>query len=184
MTAILEFILAVLSSRWFWAGLAVGGLVWLVYGAGQDDIRDEWRKVDLVAAADAARLQRDHTQALRLRDMQITAFRDELEKQHAQREEEVRRMAADNRRLARELGGLRDPGRRASGGDGVSAAAEPAAGGGGAACSDRLSAEASEFLLDLAEQADRVVGQYETCRAWALRVPDAASINPGKGDAP
>lgn len=89
-----------------------------------------------------------------------------LEVSHAQNRQKLDAALSDNRRLARELGGLRDPGYREGGnctvpttpaGSGI-AIRQPATG--------RLSAEASEFLLELARDADRVAQYASTCSAW------------------
>ena len=67
---------------------------------------------------------------------------------HKEKEDEIDRLESDNRRLARELGGLRDPGHRPAA---RCAASQAEAGGAGGApepaSNGRLSDEASEFLL-------------------------------------
>jgi len=96
------------------------------------------------------------------------ALADKLELSHAERDAEKDRMLADNRRLARELGGLRDPGKRpacrgsvpATSGPPVAAVDDPADG--------RLSAEASEFLLNLARECDAAADYANTAHDWAL----------------
>lgn len=89
-----------------------------------------------------------------------------LEKTHAENRTKLDQALADNRRLSRELGGLRDPGYRQGGnctvptgtdGTGIAIVA-PAPG--------RLSAEASEFLLDFARDADRAAEYAATCHEW------------------
>lgn len=89
-----------------------------------------------------------------------------LEVSHAQNRQKLDAALSDNRRLARELGGLRDPGYREGGnctvpatpaGTGI-AIRQPATG--------RLSAEASEFLLEFARDADRVAEYAALCHGW------------------
>ena len=96
------------------------------------------------------------------------ALADQLELSHAERDAEKDRILAENRRLARELGGLRDPGKRpacraavpATAGPTVAAADDPADG--------RLSAEASEFLLDFARECDAAADYARTAHDWAV----------------
>lgn len=95
-----------------------------------------------------------------------TALSDKLEKQHVESTQKLDGVLADNRRLARELGGLRDPGRRPSCGGAVpetsTATGQPEGGATGA----ELSAEASEFLLEFARDADRAAQYAQTCHTW------------------
>lgn len=93
-----------------------------------------------------------------------------LEVTHAQNRQKLDAALSDNRRLARELGGLRDPGYRESGnctvpatpaGTGI-AIRQPATG--------RLSAEASEFLLEFARDADRVAEYAALCHGWVKKL--------------
>lgn len=86
---------------------------------------------------------------------------------HKEKEDEIDRLEADNRRLARELGGLRDPGHRPA----ARCAASPAEAGGAGGAPDpasdgRLSDEASEFLLAEARRADEVANWAGTCWRW------------------
>lgn len=101
-----------------------------------------------------------------------------LEVSHAQNRQKLDAALSDNRRLARELGGLRDPGYREGGnctvpttpaGTGI-AIRQPATG--------RLSAEASEFLLEFARDADRVAEYAALCHGWIkeLDTPKKAGV--------
>ena len=89
-----------------------------------------------------------------------------LEVKHAQTRQQLDQVLADNRRLVRELGGLRDPGARPDGcgtvpttTPGTGLAVRPAATG-------RLSDQAAEFLLEFARDADRAAEYAATCHAW------------------
>lgn len=90
----------------------------------------------------------------------------QLEVKHVESERQLDKALADNRRLARELGGLRDPGRRPSCGGTVptdsTTSSQPEGGTTGA----ELSEEASEFLLEFARDADRAAQYASTCSAW------------------
>lgn len=89
-----------------------------------------------------------------------------LEKNHADANKKIDVALADNRRLSRELGGLRDPGRRTNC-DGAKAGAQLAANPGAAATGGELSTEASDFLLEFAADADRAAEYAQTCHSWA-----------------
>lgn len=89
-----------------------------------------------------------------------------LEVKHVQTRQQLDQVLADNRRLVRELGGLRDPGARPDGcgtvpttTPGTGLAVRPAATG-------RLSDQAAEFLLEFARDADRAAEYAATCHAW------------------
>lgn len=88
-----------------------------------------------------------------------------LEVQHEANRTRLAAIRADNRRLAAAAGGLRDPFPVAptcpvsTAADGTVDPADPTATG-------RLSAEASEFLLDLAYDADRAAEYASTCYRW------------------
>ena len=87
-----------------------------------------------------------------------------LEVQHETNRQQLAAMRADNRRLARELGGLRDP--FAAPACPVSTAAGGTVDPASAAATGRLSAEASEFLLGFAYNADRAAEYASTCHQW------------------
>ena len=92
-----------------------------------------------------------------------------MEVQHAKNQRALDRVHADNRRLARELGGLRDPGAVAvscplpAAAAGAGLVADPAAAG-------RLSDEATEFLLEFAREADRAAEYAGTCYEWVKAI--------------
>lgn len=101
------------------------------------------------------------------------ALRKELEVAHENANKQIERTLADNRRLTRELGGMRDPGRRAAACPLPGAAGEPEDAAAGARLSGTseglLSDEASEFILELAADADRAAEYAKTCHEWAMR---------------
>jgi len=100
-----------------------------------------------------------------------------MEVDHAQNRQKLDAALSDNRRLARELGGLRDPGYR----EGGSCTVPTTPAGTGLAVrqptSGRLSAEASDFLLEFARDADRVAEYASLCYDWVKKVN--AGANPG-----
>lgn len=75
----------------------------------------------------------------------------------------VNTLAANNRRLADELGGLRDP-YAASENTSTTASCAPCK-----PCDGKLSAEATRFLLELTEEADRLRAYADTCYKWVSR---------------
>jgi hypothetical protein len=90
----------------------------------------------------------------------------QLEVKHVESERQLDKALADNRRLARELGGLRDPGRRPSCGGTLSTDSTTAGQPEGGTAGAELSAEASEFLLEFARDADRAAQYASTCSTW------------------
>lgn len=92
----------------------------------------------------------------------------QLEVQHETNRQQLAAVRADNRRLARDLGGLRDP--FAAPACPVSAASDGTVDPAAAAAVGRLSDEASEFLLDFAYDADRAAEYANTCYKWVKQL--------------
>jgi hypothetical protein len=94
----------------------------------------------------------------------------QIEVKHVESEKELDKALSTNRRLTRELGGLRDPGRRPSCSGTVptdsTTSAKPEIGPTGA----ELSTEASEFLLEFARDADRAAQYAKTCYDWTQQL--------------
>jgi hypothetical protein len=95
-----------------------------------------------------------------------------LEVSHVQNKQKLDQVLTDNRRLALELGGLRDPGYR----DGGNCTVPATPTGSGIALrqptTGRLSAEATEFLLNFASEADRVAEYANLCHSWVEKLTD------------
>lgn len=150
------------------AALAVGLLVgalssWYLTAEYKDS---KWGKAVADQKVAAAKALQAETEKVLDAERKNTELNNNLEKNHAEASRKIDATLADNRRLARELGGLRDPGRRpgcGAAGAETGAAADPA----GGSAEGRLSDEASEFLLELAADADRAAEYAQTCRAWA-----------------
>ena len=94
----------------------------------------------------------------------------QLEVKHVESEKELDKALSTNRRLARELGGLRDPGRRPSCGGSMPTDSTTTSQPEGGATGTELSAEASEFLLEFARDADRAAQYAKTCYDWAQQL--------------
>jgi hypothetical protein len=102
-------------------------------------------------------------------ERQHQALANQLEVANAQTRKKLDSVLAENRRLARDLGGLRDPYSLASSctlptkpNTASGLVASPAPG--------RLSDEASEFLHDFAREADRAAEYAATCYDWVKRL--------------
>lgn len=76
------------------------------------------------------------------------------------------RLLAENRRLARLAGGLRDPSTRCPS---VPGATEPAGTAADQATGAQLSDEATEFLLEFAAQCDRAADYAQTCHEYVMK---------------
>lgn len=145
-------------------GLVVGVLGGWYFTAEYKDAT--WTaSIDKQKSEAATKLQAATERALAA-ERKNNALSNQLEKQHVEATQKLDVVLADNRRLTRELGGLRDPGRRPSCGSSMpsdsTTTGQPEGGTAGA----ELSAEASEFLLEFARDADRAAQYAQTCRAW------------------
>jgi len=95
----------------------------------------------------------------------------QLEVQHEKATRQLAAIRADNRRLARELGGLRDPFAAASTCP-VPTDSDSAVDSAAAATVGRLSDEASQFLLEFAYDADRAAEYASTCHQWVKKLKE------------
>ena len=102
-------------------------------------------------------------------ERQHNALANQLEVANAQNRKKLDSVLAENRRLARDLGGLRDPYSLASSCT-MSTKPDTASGLAPAPAPGRLSDEASEFLLDFAREADRAAEYAATCYDWVKRL--------------
>lgn len=154
----------------------LGAVVAAIAGA----IAGWWITDDILTSKHEAQIQRmrlDAANALQAAtDRAIQAERDaislalKLEVQSAENKQKLDSVLTDNRRLARELGGLRDPFAKPAGG--CTMPASPAGSGLAvpAPAPGRLSDEASEFLLEFAREADRAAEYANTCHRWIEEV--------------
>ena len=102
-------------------------------------------------------------------ERQHNALANKLEVANAQNRKKLDSVLAENRRLARELGGLRDPYSLASSCS-LSTKPDTSSGIGAAAAPGRLSDEASEFLLVFAREAGRAAEYAATCHEWVKQI--------------
>lgn len=153
------------------ARLMIGAaLVSFLVGATSGWTVNGWRIGKAIEAqkAGAATQLAKATEMARNQERQNELIKTKAEVEHAKARDQIERTLADNRRLARKLGGLRDPGSR-TGGDFPVSGTETASGI-HPACptGSRLSAEAEEFLLEFAAAADRAADYAHTCHDWAV----------------
>lgn len=117
--------------------------------------------------ATASALQQERAARLQLNTLEV---------KHESVQRSMDQLARENRRLVSELGGLRDPGRTRHDGAVQGAAAVSGQPESAADTGARLSVEASDFLLEFAEQADRAAAYAAACRDWAAVVtPEVAT---------
>lgn len=149
-------------------GLSIGALgSWYLTAEYKDN---KWEAAIGKQKAEAADKLQAATQRAIEAERRQNELADQLEVKHVESQQELDRVLADNRRLARELGGLRDPGRRPSCGGTVPSDTTTAGQPEGGATGAELSAEASEFLLEFAREADRAAQYAKTCYDWAQQL--------------
>lgn len=125
-----------------------------------------WRATIEVQKVEAARQLQVATEKAVQTERDNQRLANQIEVQHVQSTKQLDAALADNRRLARELGGLRDPGRRTSGECSVSSNSSSTGVIAAGSSDGRLSDEASEFLLEFARQADEAAQYAATCHQW------------------
>jgi len=149
-------------------GLCVGALgSWYLTAEYKDA---KWGKAVEQQKKEAAETLQAETEKVLAAERKNTELNNQLEKTHAEQSRKIESALADNRRLARELGGLRDPGRRQSCPSTVSASTGAAQQSAPEAADSRLSAEATEFLLEFARDADRAAQYANTCYEWIQQI--------------
>ena len=116
-----------------------------------------------VEAADI--LAKETNRVITLERAAVARVRD-LEAQHVQEEKTIHDVERRNRALAAQLGGLRDPGRRASRENAMPTTSTDADSAGDASAASNLSAEASEALLAAGAEVDRLAAWAHTCYEW------------------
>lgn len=140
-------------------GSAVFG-TWHYTGKYKDGV---WRAEIEQLKAEYANARAEELEALNTALMETMIQADEIERKHYEAEKQIKNLSTANRRLAAELGGLRDPGKNSSCGAGTSGDSQ------NETASGRLSEAASGFLLDFAERADEAAIYAMTCYEWINR---------------
>lgn len=163
---------------WNARSMSVVALVCFLIGATTGWKVNGWRLGNAIEQqkAEASRILALETEKARKTERRFEQIKNDLDKAHVTYSAEIEKQLADNRRLSRQLGGLRDPGRRIrctytvpepaeASGEHPTTAAEgglPETSGG------FLSDEASEFIIELAADADRAAAYAKTCHDWAM----------------
>lgn len=146
-------------------GLMAGSAAWTARGwqmdAAVNKLKADWREEKRLQAEAITR----STQAARQAETRARALANTVEVQHHELTRTHDRLLADNRRLARQLGGLRDPGAR-PGCSGLPATPGRSGDPANPATGTELSAAATEFLLEFAAEADRAAAYASACHAW------------------
>lgn len=119
---------------------------------------------------EAARQLQEATEKVIELERQRNQIATKLEIQNAAKQTELDKALSDNRRLATQLGGLRDPGRRQSCPTALPNATNSTQQPADSSSDARLSAEATEFLLEFAREADRAAQYAGTCYQWLQQV--------------
>lgn len=156
--------------------LIIACVITFVLGAGTAGVgawkyqENRWTATVATQKQEAAQVLANQTAKVLQAERKYDQFKTEVEKSDEIRKTQVESVLRDNRRLARELGGLRDPGRRPSGDSSV-----PSTPGTACQCSTgpaegKLSDEATEFLLEFAAEADRAATYAQTCHDWAIGI--------------
>jgi len=156
-------------------GLLVGALgAWVLTGRYKDA---QWQHAIDKQKSEAATELKALTDKAIAKDKEVATLKDQLEKNDVQAQQTISSTLTDNRRLAAQLGGLRDPGRRASCPGTVPASPSTPSIDPASATGSQLSEEASQFLLDFAADADRAAQYARTCHDWAVKLPQAYQLH-------
>lgn len=137
------------------------------YVKGSASVQREWELSDAKLAAASSKVQIEALAKARSVEKENADLNVRLEAQHAQYQKDISQQLADNRRLASELGGLRDPGAGRDTGA-MSGSSGTAAGYPSGTAQGRLSGSASGFLLEFAAQCDETAQYAKTCHDWAV----------------
>lgn len=145
-------------------------LSWQLTATHKDAVWDARLSKEHAAHAEALAKSTQKVRALEAARRELAT---NLEVVHAEGKKELDNALATNRKLARELGGLRDPGRRPSCGEPSSGTSEPAGSPAGSSTGTELSAEATEFLLEFAREADDAAAYAGLCHRWVVELRDS-----------
>jgi hypothetical protein len=150
-------------------GLLVGALgAWTLTGHLKDL---EWQHAIDRQKSEAATELKTLIDKVTIKDKEVLTLKDQLEKNDVRAQQTISSTLANNRRLAAQLGGLRDPGRRAGCPGPMPASPATASSDSTAPSGSQLSEEASQFLLEFAADADRAAQYARTCHDWAVTLP-------------
>jgi hypothetical protein len=159
--------------------LAIAAMIAFVLGLTVGAVTQNWRwnaSTEKLKVAAAAKLIEATNSVIKV-ERRNTMITEQLEKTNVEAVQKVGSALAANRRLVRELGGLRDPGGRPGcTGPDPGASATPS-GLTDATPSARLSREAEEFLLTEAARADLAAEYAKTCHEYAMKMASTSRSN-------
>ena len=144
---------------------------------GKVSERGKQALVQLKIEKASAKLLADETAKVTAANAQKRELAEQLEITHVRAQNEVDKLLAENRRLSADNRGLRDPGRRPACRQDAVPGTTAATGGveDGTTATDLstsveglLSPEASEFLIEMAADADRAAQYAVTCHKWVM----------------
>ncbi len=145
-------------------GLIVGGILSaLLMGQYKDAV---WQSSVDQLKIEAANVLIAETDAVIKQERAALVRVQELEAQHVQEEKTIHDVERRNRALAAQLGGLRDPGRRASSQGSMSTTPASPEGAGHTTAPGNLSGEATEVLLAASTEVDRLALWARACYEW------------------
>lgn len=147
-------------------GLVVGSLASWYLTASYKDAK--YGEIIAVSTTEADKALIAETNRVLAIERDAVQAKDTIERQNHEQSKQLEQMLADNRKLARQLGGLRDPGFKSNSCT-VPSGTNPASSVTGSATGGQLSDEATQFLLEFAADADRVANYAKTCHEWVNR---------------
>lgn len=115
---------------------------------------------------EAAKVLNDATSKVRLTERKHEQIARQVEVEYVLKTHEISRIQDDNRRLARELGGMRDPGRRENSNCPVPGATPAPRGAVNTSAGARLSDQTAEFLHEFGRDADNAASYAQACKQW------------------
>lgn len=140
-----------------------GAAVWRVTSSYKDT---KWKNVIMERDVAANKVLTDAVEQVRQIEKQHALITTQLEIKNGQLKDEIDSMYTENRRLTRDLNGLRDPGTRVTSHCTVSPGTTTTSGSNDQTRGAPLSDEASEFLLTFANDSDKVALYAQTCYNW------------------
>lgn len=140
-----------------------GAAVWRVTSSYKDT---KWKNVIMEKDLVANKVLTDAVEQVRQIEKQHALITTQMEVENGQLKEQIDSIYTENRRLTRDLNGLRDPGTRVTNHCTVSSGTTTTSGSNDQTTGAQLSDEASEFLLTFANDSDKVALYAQTCYKW------------------
>lgn len=155
--------------KWVGGGIVILGIIFGVWCFTSDYKDAIWQEKFSTYQKDLAEMHQRNLNEVLNKEREAKEIAAKIEVKYHETTDQIKTLRNTNARLARELGGLRDPGKsNTTSGVGMSQGAtsgntfDPST-------SSQLSREASQFLLDFAEDADRAAAYANACYEWVNR---------------